>query len=120
MANFKVLKHNQLLLSWIGIDSRSSNESKNQFFYSIIAHYFILVNFYSIVNSTVFACEHWPQFDIITQPMAFIFGATSCIGLILSVGLNMEAVKALHLKLQRIVDECKLTSSFSKFSNFPF
>lgn len=106
MANFKVLKNNQALMAWIGIHSYNLNEPKNEFVHSITAYYFLFaLTIIAVGGSAVFTLEHWPQFDIISQPLLFVFGCSGCTGLILSVGLNMKSVKALHLKLQRIIDE---------------
>lgn len=106
MVNFKVLEHNQKFLSWIGIDLHDLNEPKNTFFYSITAYYFLFtIITLTIMGSALYVFEYWPQFDIISQPIMFVFGGSSSIGLILSVGINMKSVKVLHLKLQTIVDE---------------
>lgn len=90
----------------IGIYSYNLNEPKNEFLRSIAAYYFLFtMTVFSVGGSAVFTCKHWPQFDLISQPLMFVFGCSGTTGLMLSVGLNMKSVKSLHLKLQQIVDK---------------
>lgn len=120
MKKIRVPRYNQAIMAPLGIYSYNLTGSSNEFFTSIITYYLLFVELgFAFMGSAAFVLKHWPKFDIISQPCLFIFGATTILGLMFSFGCNMKSVKALHLKLQQIVDECKSILIFSK-SQFIF
>lgn len=58
-----------------------------------------------ILSSFAFGYKNWPQLEVISASCLIISGQSQTFGMFLSFGLKMEKVKALHVKLQGIVDD---------------
>lgn len=112
MLPFKVLKYNQALMAKIGIYSYRLTEPTNEFFNSS-STYFILfhVIVFVLIGGIVYATNNVSDFTIVLETCVTIIGGIQCGGMYLSIGLKMRKVKALHLKLQKIVDDA-VTSRF--------
>lgn len=105
---FHVLNFNQNFMAYIGINSHNLTESKNEFFRSIAA-YFMLFNLIvmCIISSSVFAYQNLQHIELVLLTALIIVAGFQTSGMLLSVGLNMTAVKALQLQLQDIVNNGK-------------
>lgn len=106
MVKFSVLKYNQVCMAWFGIYSHNLNEPSNEFFGSF-ATYWTLVSmvlailssaWYILENRTIHVKESLGAFKI-------AFAAFQSTGMFLSFGMKLRDIKALHLKLQQIVDK---------------
>lgn len=132
MVKFDVLKYNQAYMSWLGLHSYRVTEPINEFFPSIGSCYMVPLIGVAFVTSTVFVFKHYDT-DVMASvgALKLFFSAFQCGGMFLGFGSKMIQVKALHLELQRLVDEgivnCIICSSFcfvywnfdlSKFSLF--
>lgn len=106
IKKLQVLEFNQNFMAHIGINSHHLTESKNEFFRSIPA-YFILFNLIvcCVISSSVFAYQNLENLELVLVTSLVIVAGFQTCGMFLSVGLNMTAVKTLHLRLQEIVDD---------------
>lgn len=107
MAKFKVLKYNQILMSWQGIHSHRLTEPTNDFHKSIGSYYVTFILFAFIITSFVTIYNNWPNVDMILKPCSVAFGGVQCVGMFICIGIQMKTIKALHLELQSIVDAGK-------------
>lgn len=117
---FHVLKFNQNLMARIGINSHHLTGSKNEFLRSF-AVYYILFNLIAlcIISSTVFAYQNSDHIEVALLTILVIVAGFQSSGMFLSVGLNIQTVKTLHLRLQEIVNDGE--SGFSSMIfNFRF
>lgn len=105
MPKFKVLKYNQTLMSWQGIHSMNLTKPTNEFHRSLSSYYvtFTLVAF--VITSAVRIYGYWPEIELILKPCSVAFGGVQCVGMFICIGIQMKRIKALHLELQRIIDE---------------
>lgn len=109
MAKFKVLKYNQIMMSWQGIHSHHLTEASNDFHRSLSSYYVIVTLFLFIIASAVRIHSYWPEVELILKPCSVAFGGVQCVGMFICIGLQMKRIKALHLELQRIIDEGKVS-----------
>lgn len=102
---FHVLKFNQNLMAHIGINSHHLTGSKNEFLRSFAAYY-ILFNLIvlCIISSTVFAYQNLDHIEVALLTILVIVAGFQAGGMFLSVGLNIQTVKTLQLRLQEIVN----------------
>ena len=108
MARFEVHKYNQAFMAFIGIHSYNLTDPSNEFFKSFATFYHLFTAFtFFIISSSVFVYWNWPNLEIILEPFLESMSGLTYGGMLLSIGLNMEKVKLLHLTLQQIVDEGK-------------
>lgn len=109
MAGFKVLQSNQHLMARLGINSYCLRSLKNEFFHSIPAFCITFITIaFTIISCAVFIYENISNYEsVIDAAMCGFAGMQGC-GMFISIGLNMKNVKALHLKLQEIVDTISL------------
>lgn len=105
MAKFKVLKYNQTLMSWQGIHSMNLTQPTNEFHRSLSSYYIAFTLFAFVITSAVRIYGYWPAIELILKPCSVAFGGVQCVGMFISIGLQMKRIKALHLELQRIIDE---------------
>lgn len=105
MAKFKVLKYNQMLMSWQGIHSHRLSEPTNEFHRSLSSYYVVFTLFAFVIASAVRIHSYWPEVEPILKPCSVAFGGVQCVGMFISIGLQMNRIKALHLELQRIIDK---------------
>lgn len=105
MAKFKVLKYNQVLMSWQGIHSMNLAEPTNEFLRSPSSYYVTFTLFAFVVSSAVRIHGYWPEIALILKPCSVAFGGVQCVGMFICIGSQMKCIKTLHLELQRIIDE---------------
>lgn len=105
MAKFKVLKFNQILMSWQGIHSHRLTEPTNEFYRSLSSYYVVFTLFAFVITSAVRIYGYWPDIESILKPCSVAFGGVQCAGMFISIGFQMKRIKALHLELQGIIDE---------------
>lgn len=104
MKTFKVLKHNQTLMSWLGIHSYHLTETTNEFFKSF-GTYYILLSIVSIfIVSSGYTALFSSEFQIVIQATLLVVAGSQSGGMFLSIGLQMKKIKILQLKLQGIID----------------
>lgn len=59
--------------------------------------------------------RHFPELDLILEPLLIIIAGMQSGGMFLSIGLSMNKVKALYLTVQKIVhDECTYDFDFEE------
>lgn len=105
---FHVLNFNQKFMAYIGINSHNLTESRNEFFRSIATYYMLFhLIVMCIISSSVFACQNSHHIELVLLTALIIVAGFQTSGMLLSVGLNMTAVKALQLQLQDIVNNGK-------------
>lgn len=106
MNKFKVLQSNQNLMAQLGISSHRLTYQKNEFFdsKSVWCISFVHIIFTTIASS-MFAYKNVSNFAIALDAFSCSLAGMQGCGMFFSIGLNMKKVKALHLKLQKIVDD---------------
>lgn len=116
MQKFKVLEYNRRLMSAIGTYSDNLSEPTNEFFKSFFS-YFILFHalFMSITSSAVFMYKNFSEMSIFMEAFLIFVSGFQYGGMYLGIGLNMVKLKALHLKLQEMVDEAYISSVYLIF-----
>lgn len=100
-----MLKYNQTLMSWQGIHSMNLTEPTNEFHLSPASYYVTFTLFAFVITSAVRIYGYWPEIELILKPCSVAFGGVQCVGMFICIGCQMKNIKALHLKLQRIIDE---------------
>lgn len=106
-VTLKVLKNNQTLMAWLGINSHRLTEATNEFFKSIGTYYILLTVFFIFIISSAYTQAVSSQFTTVIQAWLLIVAGLQSGGMFISIGLQMKNIKILHLKLQEIVDEGK-------------
>lgn len=106
LEKFKVLEYNQISMGWLGIHSKNLNEPTNEFYSSFIAFYvlFNVVSF-TIMSSAVYMYLNINHFEIISESGLVAIAGVQAAGMFLSIGMNLNKIKRLHLTLQEIVDK---------------
>lgn len=117
MAKFKVLKYNQTLMSWQGIHSMDLTEPTNEFHRSPGSYYVVFTLFAFVITSAVRIHGYWPEIELILKPCSVAFGGVQCVGMFICIGFQMKRIKALHLELQRIIDQgiCHINYKIIRF-----
>lgn len=105
MAKFKVFKYNQAYLARLGVYSDAITEPTNEFFKSIAAYYILIVGMCTITSSAVYVYANTDKFGDTLDPCSIVISGITCACMYLNIGLKMIKAKALHIKLQDIVDE---------------
>lgn len=105
MAKFHVLKYDRFIMSKLGIYSHPTDDTTKNFF-KLITRYYILFSMicFNIISSGVYVYLHWPNFELIFEPMFITFGNIQTFGMFFNITLQMEKIEKLHLQLQEIVD----------------
>lgn len=119
MADFKVFAYNQAIMTRLGIYSHRLSEPTDIFFKSFVPYFNLSFLGINIIFCGVLIFRGWPNLDLILEPLLIIIAAVQSGGMFLSVGLNVESVKLLHLSLQKVVDDegsCSFLNYF--FLNF--
>lgn len=105
MTKIQVLKYNQSFMTWIGIYSYNLIETTNEFISSPIA-WFIVINLLIVmISSAVFIQKNLSDFKAALETLLVIVAAIQSLGAYLNIASNMDKVKAVHFKLQEIVDQ---------------
>lgn len=106
MANFEVLKNNQLLMVHLGIYFHPVNDPTNKLLASLISSYFIFITVaFGIISSVLFAFENASEFEAALNAVMVVIAETQSIAMYFSVRINIDKVKTLHLMLQEITDK---------------
>lgn len=105
MKMFKVLKHNQTLMTWLGIHSYRLTEPNNEFSKSIGTYYILFTIFSIFIVSSGYTAIFSSEFQTVIQATLLVVAGTQSGGMFLSIGLQMKKIKTLQLKLQEIVNE---------------
>lgn len=106
MANFEVLKNNQLLMVHLGIYFHPVNDPTNKLLASLISSYFIFITVaFGIISSVLFAFENASEFEAALNAVMVVIAETQSIAMYFSVKINIDKVKTLHLMLQKITDK---------------
>lgn len=109
MEKIKVFKYNQFLMTMLGIHSYNIAEPTNEYFKTPIVYIILFISFFvSGASSGIFAYENFDDFFIVLQCVYIVVLGIQQGGMHLSIGLNMNVVKATHLRIQSIVDQGKL------------
>lgn len=107
MAKFKVLKYNQLYIQISGFIHSTDNLNdppKNLF--KLLSTYLILFVIFAFfeLSSFLFFYKHFDQFDAALETIYIMIAGVQICGMYLSVGLKMDKVISLHIKLLNIVE----------------
>lgn len=106
MAKFRVLKSNQDIMARFGIHSHRLTEPVNEFFRSIMTYFMLFhIGALCIGSSCVFIHQHRSDLELALATCSIVVAGFQCGGMFLSVGLKMITIKALHLKLQDVVNK---------------
>ena len=106
MTKFKVLEYNRKYMTFIGIYSNRLTEPTNEFFKSFFTYYILAaVTSCLLTSGTFFLRYHAYEVKPALGAFKIVFSGIQCGGMFLGIGLKMIIVKALHLELQRLVDE---------------
>lgn len=106
MTKFKVFENNQIFMAWLGIYSYNLTEPTNEFFKSIVALFFMFNSSVMIIGSSIlFIVKYMSEVQAVLGAFKIAISGIQCGGMHFSIGINMKLVKALHIKLQEIVDE---------------
>lgn len=100
---FKVLKYNEIFMAWVGVRAYRFTTQTNEFFTSVVPLYIIFMVIVFTTSSIVYFSLIWPKFESETC-IVFLCGF-QILGMLLSFGSKMNTIKAVHLRLQEIVDE---------------
>lgn len=106
-TRFKALKHNEYMLFKIGVFRNQFPKKSivNNFFKSLLIYYFVLVSTTFIISGAMYACQSVVGFSATLRASFFAIGTVQAVGIFISFGINTSKVQAVHLKLQKIVDE---------------
>lgn len=106
--DFKVLARNQALMIRLGLSSDRLTESSNEFFTSFVPYFNFTFLSINLIFCAMVIIQEFPNLDLVLEPLIVFIGGMQGGGMFLSVGLNIENVKALYLAVQKIVrDERK-------------
>lgn len=109
---FRVLKHNQILMNWMGIYPSSLTETKIEFFKTPIVYEFLFCAIVcDVCSSAVFIYNDSSPLGANLDPFFILISGIQCGGMYLNLGLKLEKVQSLHLKLQEIVDQGDLVKN---------
>lgn len=91
---------------WLGIYSHDLIEPTNEFFKSFTSYYILIIMVVALWGSAAFIQEFWSvKAKETLGAIKISFTAAQVFGSFSSVGINMSKIKAIHLRLQEIVDE---------------
>lgn len=107
MTQFTVLKNNGNLMKRLGYFSHESLTSQsNDFFKSPWTFYIFFISPSFVISTAVFVYRNvTSQLNTALRTGIVLLGECQSFGVFISVGNQMQNIKAMHLKLQKIVDE---------------
>lgn len=105
MAKFRVLKYNQIYMTHLGIYSNHLNKPTNELFRSYFCYYAGFLIVIALLALGGFIVKYFSDVKPALDAFKIFIAAIQCAGMLYGVGFKMIKVKALHLELQRIVDE---------------
>lgn len=113
MERIKVFELNQYVMEILGIHSHRLDEPSNEFYSSIMPYYFVCFDVvFLTISSAVFAVQNIDKLTLALQNVSLVVGGIQSAGMYISIGINMLKVKALHLKLQEVVNKGELFTFF--------
>lgn len=99
------MKYNQQFMEKLGFHSYRLTDPTNEFFKTPIVYLVMFIlSAFSISSTITFAYKNFSRFDAALEAIFIFIAGVHGLGMYLSVGLEMTKVKALHNKLQEIVD----------------
>lgn len=122
----KVLEFNENYLRLLGTFSNRSDESKNEFFTTLMSY----ITFFGCLtlgsSAGMFAVQHFDDLNKSINSFIPCSGGLSAAIVFVSIGANMKTMKRLHNELQVIVDKGRLKRFFiylkkiliSKFTSY--
>lgn len=107
MTQFTVLKNNGNLMKRLGFFSHDSLTSQsNDFFKSPWTYFVLFISPSFILSTAVFVYRNvTTQLNTALRTGIVLLGECQSFGVFNSFGNQMQNIKAMHLKLQKIVDE---------------
>ena len=106
---FKVLKSNEQFMVWFRIYTHPLSDVSHvdhDFFKSITVYCVTFTEISFIVSSVVLVCLNVSDNIMVALRTAMVIAGTSqALGMFLSVGITIDKVKLLHIKLQEIIDQ---------------
>lgn len=114
MPKFEVLQISAVLKQRIGIYSWHLTHPTHNFFKSKSTYWvlFFLTSGF-ITSSALYVMKNSTQLAVQLQTTIVVIAGFQCTGMLLGVGCNMKKVRALHYKLQEIVDKGENNSSLN-------
>lgn len=108
MLKVEVLKYNQIYLSTFGAYAKNLEKpSLLEFFESKFLYYAVVVLFFSLISSSLFFHDNLHEVKEALEAFKILAGGFQCATCGLVLGFQVKNSAALHLKLQKLVDECK-------------
>lgn len=100
----KVLRNNQLWMTWLGIYSHSTTNENLKAFRTYVAYYMLFEMTTGISFSAIFVYDNPSDFQGVLEALLVIVAASQGYGCYITVGSKLKEVKSLHFKIQEIVD----------------
>lgn len=106
MKRFNVLESNRKLLFHLGLYPKLTGPP-NEFLKSVTAYHILMIAFvFFIISSMMFVIQNLEQnIGVAIETFIMVIGGIQFGGMFLNVRLNSKTVKALHLKIQEIIDD---------------
>lgn len=104
MTKFKVLKYNEFSITRLGFCSFEFHDEQNDFFRSPSTHFLVINIVAFLISSSTCVYQNMSRIDIALRTSIVTVGVSQALGMITSFGSKMRKTKAVHLKLQEIVD----------------
>lgn len=103
--NFKVLKHNENLLAWLGVVPYQSEHNIDLF--KSPATHFILFNIIILIigSSAIYIYNNPFAFKQVLQVCNVILSGCQVGGMFISTAIKSTNINVLHRKLQQIIDK---------------
>lgn len=89
----------------LGVYSHNLLGKTNEFFKSIGSYVILIHLLLAMISSSAFIYKNPTDFQAALDSFVIIIAVCQAFGAFLNIGLKMMNIKALHLKLQEIVDE---------------
>lgn len=107
-SRFTVLKHNQNYMARLGLYSYRLHEKTNEYAKTFAAYFIQLSMLMAMFVSALFIYVY-VSVELKASLGAFkiIIGTGQCAGTFFCLGMKLSKIKALHNKLQELVDTCK-------------
>lgn len=105
MLKYKVLAHNEKLLTELGIRFDRISQDKNEFFSSVFPCCLLIISISGLISSSVFIYTNLDHPENIFQASIVFIAMLQSGGMFFSFGCKIKLVKAVHCRLQEIIDE---------------
>lgn len=110
MPKFNVLNNNQAFMSRLGLYSYRLTEPTFELFKSSFSYFIILFLGMGILLSVIFVFNFiragdFSNFIFLVEALVVVIAGFQSLPAYLAIAFKIDAVKALHLKLQSIVDQ---------------